>query len=139
MVKQATAARRKRRAQGSNRPETIAAIVREQVEIFGSQRKFAKAFGISESRAGKLMQEGKDGLTLHNLLVLAKMSRYSPYVVLEAAGKHEDAALLRDLFGTETDTSARMSPEVRQIATKINRMPEKARELFRDLLTTATS
>lgn len=147
MVKRATAKQKKRGAttrtpvtrSAGGTPRSIAAIVREQVEIFGSQRKFAQAFGISESRAGKLMREGHDGLTLFNLLSLAKMSGYSPYEVLEAAGKSEEAELLYNLFGAQPEgQGARMSPEVRDLASKLHRMPGEAVRLLKDVISSVS-
>lgn len=123
----------KKKPTTSEHPETIAAIVQELVEVYGSQRKFARAFGISESRAGKLMREGQDNLTLYNLLMLAKLSKYSPFVVLEAAGKKEAADLLRELFGDKPQNAVGLTAEERAFAVKWHSLPPRVQALMKDL------
>lgn len=114
---------------------TIAEICQGLVDVYGTQRAFAEALGISESRAGKLLTVGRDNLTLFNLLKLAKLSGIDPLVVLDAAQKYEALELLRDLFGSaEGSSGPRLNQRDAHIMVTLKRMPEGVKDKLRELI-----
>lgn len=119
-----------------DRELTIAAICNELVEVYGSQKKFAKEYGLSESRVGKLLVAGNDNLTLYNLLRLAELSGKHPFVVLKAAKRIKELELLKRLFpeSIKASKTSGMSFEAINLARKFQAMPPHVRGVLHDAL-----
>jgi hypothetical protein len=80
---------------------------------YSSQKEFAKALGIDQSRLSKAINLGEFPFNAENCLRLAKLSSRPPSAILRAAGKGDIAELIESLYGKEwTDLLTKDEQEV---------------------------
>ena len=122
-------------------PSSVAAICREAVDLYGTQRAVAEALGISESRVGKILKN-QHSFSVLNCLQLAKITNRSPFDVLTLAGKDREAQLIFELC-TQVDAPAPapkgMSPEEREFIGRWRALPEKVRTMVSELFPTESA
>jgi transcriptional regulator with XRE-family HTH domain len=102
----ATASPAYRLSVGKTGPAALRDVLDAAERRLGSKKAVAEKIGITPSRYSKLYGGNDYSLSVLNCLTLAKATERSPSAVLRAAGKHEIATLLDELYGPERPAAA---------------------------------